>query len=151
MPILTPRDEEAVRQRFQEELDGEVRLTLVAYNPIGGLIVPGRECASCQSAQQLAEEVSALTPKITLETVDFYRDPDQAAKLRVDKIPALVVHHQGGDGARFYGLPSGYEFPVFLDAIVSASTGNSGLTEDTLGVLETLEDDVHIQVFATPT
>ena len=151
MPILAPPDEESIRQRFQQELDADVRLTLVTYNPIGGLLVPGRECASCDSAMQLAEEVSVLSPKITLETVDFYRDPDQTAKLDVDRIPALVVHHQASSGVRFYGLPSGHEFPVFLDAIVSASTGRSGLNEETRGALGELEDDVHIQVFATPT
>ena len=151
MPILAPGDEAAVRQRFQEDLDREVRVTLVTHTPIGGLIVPGRDCASCQSAQQLSEEVSALSPKITLEIVDFYRDADHAVDLGVDKIPALVVHHQGGDGARFYGLPSGHEFPVFLDAIVSASTGSSGLSEETVGALAELEEDVHIQVFTTPT
>ena len=96
------------------------------------------------------QEVSALSPKIVLEIVDFYRDPDKAAELGVDKIPALVVHRQGSDGARFYGLPSGHEFPVFLDAIVSASTGDTGLGQDTLGALAKLEEDVHIQVFATP-
>ena len=151
MPILAPPDEEAIRQRFQQELDGDVRLTLVTHNPIGGLIVPGRECASCDSALQLAEEVSALSSKITLETVDFYRDPDQTAKLGVDRIPALLVRHHASDGVRFFGLPSGHEFPVFLDAIVSASTGCSGLSEDTRGALAELEEDVHIQVFATPT
>ena len=151
MPILAPPDEEAIRQRFQQELDADVRLTLVTHSPIGGLFVAGRECGSCNSALQLAEEVSALSSKITLETVDFYRDPDQKANLGVGRIPALVVHHQASDSVRFYGLPSGHEFPVFLDAIVSASTGSLGLSEDTLGVLAELEEDVHIQVFATPT
>ena len=151
MPILAPVDEEAVHQRFQEELDEDVRLTLVTHNPVRGLYVPGRECATCPSAQQLAEEVSALSTKITLETVDFYRNPDQAEELGVDKIPALLVHHKDGDGVRFYGLPSGHEFPVFLDAIVSASTGKSGLDEHTVGILASLDADIHIQVFATPT
>jgi alkyl hydroperoxide reductase subunit AhpF len=151
MPILAPQDEDAIRQRFQEELDGDVRLTLITHNPIGGLIIPGRDCASCDPAQQLAEEVSALSPKITMESVDFYRDPDRAAELGVDKIPALLVRRGESDSVRFFGLPSGHEFPVFLDAIVSASTGNSGLSEETLGILAELEEDVHIQVFVTPT
>ncbi len=151
MPILSPADENAVRQRFEEELDAEVCITLVTHEPIGGLFVPGRECGSCSATRQLAEEVSALSSKIALDTVDFHRDPDGAAKLGVDKIPALVVHYQDREGARFFGLPSGHEFPVFLDAIVSASTGVSALSEEALEVLANLDEEVHIQVFATPT
>ena len=151
MPILSPPDENAVRQKFQDELDVPVRLTLVTHEPIGGLIVPGRDCSSCTSTRQLAQEVSDLSPEITLEIVDFYREPDRVAEIGVDKIPALAVHHEGSDGATFYGLPSGHEFPLFLDAIVSASNGDTGLSGDTLEALGKLEEDVHIQVFATPT
>ena len=151
MPILRPSDEVAVRERFDSELDGNVRLTLVTHSPIGGLIIPGRECASCPSTEQLVEEVSALSDNITLDTVDFYRDTDLAGELGIDKIPALIVAGEQDYGIRFYGLPSGYEFPVLLDAIVSASTSQSGLDESTVEALAALNDEVHIQVFVTPT
>ncbi|MDP6455621.1 MAG: thioredoxin family protein [SAR202 cluster bacterium] len=151
MPILQPQDEEAVRQRFESELAGEVKMTLVTHNPIGGLMIPGRDCPSCPTAQQLIEEVVALSPKIELEIIDFYRDSETAKSLGVDKIPAVIVHNSNESGAKFYGLPSGFEFPVLLDAIVAASTQVSGLSESALAALAQVTEDVHIQVFVTPT
>lgn len=151
MPILQPQDEEAVRQRFEEELTGDVKLTLVTHNPVGGLLIPGRECPSCPTTQQLVEEVAALSPKIEVEVVDFYRESERARELGVDKIPAVLVHSSEDDGARFYGLPSGFEFPILLDAVVAASTEVSGLSEAALDAITQVEEDVHIQVFVTPT
>ena len=151
MPILQPQDEEAVRERFESELTGDVKITLVTHNPIGGLLIPGRDCPSCPTTQELIEVVVALSPKIHLEIVDFYRDSETAKSLGVDKIPAVVVHDSDDGGAKFYGLPSGFEFPVLLDAIVAASTKVSGLSEAALEALAQVMEDVHIQVCVTPT
>jgi alkyl hydroperoxide reductase subunit AhpF len=151
MPILQPQDEEAIRQRFESELTEEVKITLVTHNPIGGLMVAGRDCPSCPTTNELIEEMAALSPKIQLEIVDFYRESEKAAALGVDKIPAVLVHNSGGSEAKFYGLPSGMEFPVLLDAIVAASTNVSGLSDATLEALAQVTEDVHIQVFVTPT
>jgi len=151
MPILQPQDEEAIRQRFESELTGDVKMTLVTHNPIGGLMIPGRDCPSCPTTQDLIGEVVALSSKIELEIVDFYRESEIANSLGVDKIPAVIVHNSDDSAAKFYGLPSGFEFPVLLDAIVAASTQMSGLSEAALAALAKVTEDVHIQVFVTPT
>ena len=52
---------------------------------------------------------------------------------------------------RYYGLPSGHEFPVLLDTIIAASNNKSPLELETRRRLRRLQDDVHIEVFVTPT
>jgi hypothetical protein len=48
-------------------------------------------------------------------------------------------------------LPAGYEFSVLLGSLVDVSKAEPDLSEDTMKVLDTLEKDLHFQVFVTPT
>ena len=150
MPILQQRDQDLVRQRFETELKRNVNITLFTQRNIGGLYIPGRECASCGPTEQMLDEVSSLSHKITLDVVDFYGNQQDARDRGVDKIPAIVVGSNGADNVRFYGLPAGFEFSVLLDTIVSASDNRSTLTLETRKRLRRLSEAVHIQVFVTP-
>ena len=151
MPILQRRDLEAVQKRFDIELKRDVKLTLFTSRNVGGLFIPGRECKSCGPTQELLEELSALSPKVRLEIVDYFSDPEDAQALGIDKIPAIVVAGDGAANVRLYGLPAGYEFAVLLEALVSASSKRSPLQLETRRRLKALKEDVHIQVFVTPT
>ena len=151
MPILKPQDEQAVRQRFDLELKRDAEVTLFTQHSIGGLFIPGRECRSCGPTQQLLEEVSTLTRRIRLEVVDFYGEPERAKACGIERIPAIVVGSADDRSVRFYGMTSGFEFAVLLDAIVAASAKRSSLQLETRRALKKLQQDVHIRVFATPT
>ncbi len=156
MPILKQQDQDAILQKFKVELKRDVNITLYTKNDIGGLFIPGRECRTCESAQQLLGEVSALSPKIKLDVVDFYGNQEEAKNLGIDKIPAIVVSpsytgKSSGDNVRLYGLPTGIEFAVLLDTIIASSTKGSSLQLETRRRLKRLKEDVHIQVFVTPT
>ncbi|MCH8205371.1 MAG: thioredoxin family protein, partial [Chloroflexi bacterium] len=121
-------------------------------NRIGGMLyIPGRECKSCGPTEQLLQELSALSDRIELDVVDYYGSPEDAKALGVEKIPALVVNANGNDNARFYGMPSGFEFALLLDTIVAASSSGSTLRTETRRRLKALKEDVHLQVFVTPT
>jgi glutaredoxin-like protein len=149
MPILQKQDQQAVRQRFEAELTGDVNITL--YTQRTGLYIPGRECRTCGTTQQLLEEVAALSPKIHLEIVDFYSNQEAARASGIDRIPAFIVSSNGGNNVRFFGVPAGYEFASLLDTIVEASQGQTELQTKTREWLMKLQKDVHIQVFVTPT
>ena len=151
MPILQQQDTEAVRKRFRAELKRDVGLTLYTEKSPGRLFIPGRECRSCGPTQQMLEEVVALSPKLSLEVVDYYANDADAASRGIDKIPATVISGQGhGDRVRYYGLPSGFEFAVLLGSIIAASTTRRPLQMKTRRGLKELNQDVHIQVFVTP-
>jgi glutaredoxin-like protein len=149
MPILQQKDREAVQRRFDTELKRDVDITLYTQGNTG-LYIPGRECRYCGPTQELVEEVSVLSPKIHLEVVDIYRDQESAASRGVDRIPALVIGGDNSGNAKFFGMPSGFEFALLLDSIVAASSRRSPLQLETRRRLRALEEDVHIRVFVTP-
>ena len=151
MPILRQDDQQAIRRRFDDELKRNVNITLFTQSNIGGLYIPGRDCKSCGPTQALLEEVSALSPRLHLELVDFYGNQEDAKDRGVEKIPAIIVSADRRDNVRYYGLPSGHEFPVLLDTIIAASNNKSPLELETRRRLRRLQDDVHIEVFVTPT
>lgn len=148
--ILQTRDREELVKRFEAELKEDVYLKLFT-RPETGLFIPGRECPTCGQAEQLLKEVCELSPKLHLEVVDFYQQRGAAAKLGIDKIPAVLIGDVATGNVRYFGLPSGYEFTVLLGAILAASKGDSGLKPVTRQEVQRLTTDVQIQVFVTPT
>jgi glutaredoxin-like protein len=109
------------------------------------------ECEACGESLRYMQDLVKLSDKLTLEVHDFELDPDAAARYGVDKIPATAVISDKDHGIRLYGLPSGYEFAVLLEAILLVSTSESGLSDSTKAKLRTLDRPVHVQVFTTPT
>ena len=150
MPFLQQRDLDLVRDRFATDLKREVSVRLITQSS-SGLIIPGRDCRTCTATEQMLKELAAATDKIKLEVIDFYANQAEAQSLGVDKIPAVIVGQDGNANARFYGLPSGFEFAVLLDSLVFASERRSRLQLVTRRSLRNLKEDVHIQVFVTPT
>ena len=149
MPILQPRDRQEVQRRFDTELKSDVSLTLYTQ-PESSLFIPGRECRSCGPTQRLLEEVAELSDRLSVEVVDYYGNLADARRLGIEKIPAVLVG-SGDSTVRYYGLPSGFEFAVLLDTVIAASDKRSTLQLETRRSLKELTEDVHIQVFVTPT
>jgi alkyl hydroperoxide reductase subunit AhpF len=139
MPILSARDQAAVRKEF-ERIGGPVKLVVFSQS---------LEAAElCQQNEQLVREVAELSDQITVEVLNLAIDRERAEAYGVDLVPAIVVEGSRDYGIRFYGVPLGYEFSNLVDSIIVASTGEPALTEDTLRALDA---DVEIKVFSTPT
>jgi len=109
------------------------------------------ECRFCKETRDLLTELQKVSNKINLEVFDFVKDKAEAEKYGVDKIPATVVMYETDYGIKFYGIPAGYEFASFIEAIKLVSTGDHGLQAETTKFLDGLKKDVHLQVFVTPT
>ncbi|MCK6621607.1 MAG: thioredoxin family protein [Calditrichaceae bacterium] len=109
------------------------------------------ECQFCKETRELLEDVAALSDKITLEKYDLVKDQEAAKKFNIDKIPAAIVMGEKDYGIRFFGIPSGYEFSTLLEAILMVSRRDSGLAEETRQKLAGLKQNLHLQVFITPT
>jgi len=109
------------------------------------------ECQYCKETRELAEEVAALSDKLSFEAYDFVEDKAVADSLGIDKIPAIAIVGAKDYGIRLYGIPSGYEFGSFIEDIKLVATGDSGLAPATRQAVAKLKDPVHIQVFVTPT
>jgi glutaredoxin-like protein len=104
-----------------------------------------------REARQLLQELAEITDKISLEVFNFLIDQDKVAESGVDKVPATVVRNGESYGIRFYGLPAGYEFSSLLDAILSVSAGDTGLSDESKEKLRKITKPLHLEVFVTPT
>lgn len=154
MEILNKEVIEATRKRFDEEMVDNVSLLYFTQEP-SRLVVPehlkGQECLFCKETRELLTEVSSLSDKIELVIRDFIANKEKAEEYDIDKIPATLVMGKEDCGIRFFGIPSGYEYSSLIEAIVDVSRGKTGLSQKTLDILETVDMDIHIQVFVTPT
>ena len=152
MAIISPEDAAQLRDLFAQQLSRDV--TLVHYTQRESpILLPGVvPCLSCRTTRELLEELAGLSDHLHLEMHDFVADAGLAAERGVDKIPATVVRGEdGGERARFFGAPAGYEFTTLLEDILEVGGGGSQLSEESSAALAGLEGDVHIQVFVTPT
>jgi glutaredoxin-like protein len=141
MPILNERDRREVQAQLTA-LTGPVKLVNFTQE---------LACQYCRETEQLLQEVKELSDKISVEVYNFQLDKEKVAHYRVDKIPATVVEGSKDYGIRFYGIPMGYEFVPFLDAIKDVSRGTTDLKAETRTALAEIRTPVHLQVFSTPT
>ncbi|GAB4431967.1 MAG: hypothetical protein Kow002_20090 [Anaerolineales bacterium] len=141
---------EQVIQQIQE-------VFLNLQEPVAMLFFGSQQnCQYCDETRQLAEEVAALSDKITLRVYDLEADAEVAQSHGVDSAPHIIMAAKDGDeirdlGVHFRGIPSGHEFTSFIQAILIVSSRDSGLSEQTRAFLKALEKPVHLQVFVTPT
>ena len=144
MPLIPEKERRLVAEDLEAELSRPVKLMVFTQE---------FECDFCKETHQIAEELSELSDNLTMEVYDFVADEDVAARYGVDKIPAIIMLGEDGEdaGIRFYGIPSGYEFASLLEAIKLIGNGNLQLSADTLDMVKTIQEPVHIQVFVTPT
>ncbi len=144
-------DNQAEVKRLFEGLTGDVHLIYFTQRE-SPLFIPGHECETCKDTRTLLEEVAALSDKIKLEVHDFVAESQLAQEYAIDRIPALVITADSVKGRiRYFGLPSGYEFSVLLGSLFDASQGKSELSDASVDTLGSVEKNLHIQVFVTPT
>ncbi len=141
MAILTEDVRDTLQKEF-EELAGKAKLVVFTQE---------FECDHCRENTSLAQEVTSLSDKLDIEVHDFASDEEIVERYGVDKIPAIVVDGEKDYGIRFYGVPAGYEFTALIAAIQAVSAGESGLSAKTKETLAGLKEQLHLQVFVTPT
>jgi alkyl hydroperoxide reductase subunit AhpF len=143
VPLLSDRDQAAVRTEL-EKLAGPVKLVVFSQELAAAEL--------CRQNEQLVREVAALAPDmVSVEVLNLAIDRERAAGYGIDRVPAIVVEGARDYGIRFLGVPGGYEFSNLIDAMIVASSGQSGLSPDTQAALGGLTGDVDIKVFSTPT
>ncbi len=149
--MIPLRDQDYIRQLFERELEGRVKIDYFTQRA-SRIIVPGREeCLGCEDTRKLLEELSSLSEKITLTVRELADEPDEAKKLKADKVPGIVVRGPANRPLRFFGAPGGNEFPNFVETIVEASKTKVELGAESAKQLKRLKDNVSITVYVTPT
>jgi len=137
---LGEREQEAVRAVLAGlERDVEVTLELgPAATPVTLLAAGGGEIDPGALTRDLVEAVCALSDRVSLAVVE-HDEPGPWPRTTI------------GDGLQYLGMPAGYELTTLVHGIVEAGRTGPSLTAASLERLESLERDVAIDVYVTPT
>jgi alkyl hydroperoxide reductase subunit AhpF len=148
MPLLSPADQEKLREAFSE-MTQPVRL-LFFTQTLG--------CDTCLPTRQILDELPVLSDKIAVDEVNLILDKDRAAQFGVDRAPSIAVVRRDEAGVdhdsriRFWGSPAGYEFISLVQAVLLVGGGReSSLTDESRAQLAALDRPLTLQVFTTPT
>ncbi len=119
--------------------------TRSVYSLSEALSTPAEICAFAHLAGYASV---ALTD--TNGTFGFMEFHKEARELGISLEPAVVIRKGSTKGLRFFGVPEGYEFSAFLDAIARLSRDAPGLSARTVGALADLRVPIEFKVFTTP-
>lgn len=148
--LIQDQQKAQLKRTFRKDLKADVELRLFTQRP-SPIAVPGRECRYCVETQQMMEELVDLSPKLHLETVDVYAQPDLAKDEAITRVPAIAFGEKGKARLRYFGIPMGYQLSVIVENIKTISRGVSPLSIATRKGLRAINQPVHIQVFVIPT
>jgi alkyl hydroperoxide reductase subunit AhpF len=140
MTVIGEREAHAIGELFAGlDRDVELRLELGPATERVTVITGSRELDFGDEARKLSEAVSGLSERVRLEVVE---------REEPGRYPSLTI--KPGE-LRYYGLPWGYELSTLVYAIAEAGKGQPSLSEASRSALATLERDVAIDVYVTPT
>lgn len=143
MTLFEAAEEDAVRGLLAE-MERPVELALV-LGPEEEPLPGPREMDFSAEARRLVEGVAALGDLVTTSIHD-------APAFGVDHHPAICVLPNGEDvGLRYLGLPWGYELTSLIGACYEAGKHEPTLSAPSRAALATLERDLAVEVYVTPT
>ena len=140
MSVLGEREREAVESVLALlEQDVAVSLELgPTATPVTLLAAGGREIDTGAETLAVLEDVCSLSDRVTLDVVEH----DEPGPW-----PRTII----GPGLRYLGMPLGYELTTLVHGILEAGRTEPSLTEASRERLASLERDVAIDVYVTPT
>ena len=139
-PALGPHDEAAIREALAG-LAHDVGVTLElgpSATPVTLLAAGGRELDTAAITRRLLESVCGLDERVRL-TVREHDDPGPWPRTTI------------GPGLVYLGMPLGFELTTLVQAIVEAGRGTPALSAASRERLASLERDVALDVYVTPT
>lgn len=106
-----------------------------------------------ESSSDIVEEILSLLNDLNdkIRIIKVTRESSLIKKFKIEKFPALVIHGEMEYNIRYFGTPMGYEFGVLIEDIIDVSKGKPDLPENIINALVSIDKEVHIQVFVTPT
>ncbi len=145
--------EEEDMAHLGEEIRGQISLAFEHLeSPVRLLMFTKKEdCEFCEVVQEISGELASLAEQLTVDVLDIEDDAAEAERHGVDKVPALVLLGKEDYGLRYYGVPSGHEFPTLIESIVDVSRGPAEMPQEIMDVLAKVDEPVRIEVLSTPT
>jgi alkyl hydroperoxide reductase subunit AhpF len=138
--VLGEREREAVESvlaLLEQDVAVSLELGPTAI-PVTLLAAGGREIDTGAETLAVLEDVCSLSDRVTLDVVEH----DEPGPW-----PRTII----GPGLRYLGMPLGYELTTLVHGILEAGRTEPSLTEASRERLASLERDVAIDVYVTPT
>ena len=140
----TPSDAEKVflrqlKQTF-EQLPNEIPLFLFAER--------AQDDAFVQACRQIVRAFRELTSKITIK--EYPLDHKLASQWGVESSPTLLLDPEHYN-IRWLGAPIGEEGRSFLEAMMLLGMGKSGMSDQSLKVVQHIESPRQVKIFVSPT
>ena len=149
MALIKEKDRTALAQ-LGTQLTREVDLTLYTQRT-SALAVPGViPCETCDTAEELVQELGEIIPKLRVNVVDLVSDSDIAQRDGVNRVPTMVVGGGADRRVRFMGFPGGYEFATFMTALLEAGGSGEDVPDSVRARLSEIASPVDLKVFVTP-
>jgi glutaredoxin-like protein len=148
--ILSEEDKKTLKEMFDKSLKNPVEI--VVY------LDEKNNKETSDFARKIGELLMQINNKIKFEFLDAY-DPKVEEEMKnknllIDKYgnrrgPIFVFKKY--PGIIYYGLPSGEEFPIFLEDIIHVSNDHFDIDGATAKKLASINEPIDIYVFVTPT
>ncbi len=135
-----------ISQKDMEEIRRRLR---AVQNPVKILFFDGNtpECQLCKEIKELLNVLSQLNPNVSYEVHDY--KSELAKRLGIKYAPTITF--EAKPNIRFLGIPSGFEFAVLLDDIISISNGSVELELSIAKEIAKVDKKAEVLVFTTPT
>jgi alkyl hydroperoxide reductase subunit AhpF len=142
MPLFRPEDEARLR-KLLDALERPVEL-LVALGPEETPLPGARDVDFGAETVRVVDSLAALSDNVSFRVED---EPPG-----FDRYPAVALLPAGEDaGLRYYGLPWGYELGSLVGGVVEAGRPEPSLSDESRERLRSLDRDLAVDVFVTPT
>jgi len=135
-----------LKKKFDESMKDEVDVKIFTNK----IISPGdnQSAEILEFTRQLGNELSEIEPRIKVEEKPI---SDKAAKeMGLTTSPSILIGYGKGYKIVYNGAPLGHEATGFIETIMMVSSGNSGLEKDQEKLVASMDKDVSIRVFVTP-
>jgi hypothetical protein len=108
-------------------------------------------CETCATTRRILEDLARANALVSLEEKNMVLDTGDVERYGIIAAPGIAILGDRDRGLRFYGTPDGYELISLLEGILLASSGESGLSDESKSLVATLTDARTLQIFSTPT
>jgi alkyl hydroperoxide reductase subunit AhpF len=135
-------DDAAQVRELLAEIERPVELRL-ALGPEETPLPGARDIDFAHEARRIVEGIAELSDgRVTATVVDGGDE----------RYPAIAVLPEGEDvGVRYYGLPWGYELGTLIGGVRDAGRRALPLRPESVEALASLDRDLSVEVFVTPT
>ena len=109
---------------------------------------PARNEPFNQAAREVIRAIGQMAPKVSLR--EYALDHEMAKKWKVTVSPTLLFNPDRY-AIRWLGAPVGEETRTFAEALIMMGYGDTGMSDDSRKILETITEPRRVTVFVSPT